>query len=717
MRQQEADWEATGTKINHTARGREVVLSSQVKNRAFGQSVLVDRPEQQALDTSPRPLRHPAIAAEGTEPKMLGPVEPKGLSCDFHREVVKRNTRNEPRFQHLERVFAAVTQPIPSQSQTTLVHKTQELRHIEHHHHHHLQFLQQNSPYDDDDACDPFCRCKCHTSSPPSRFHLAAFRATLGTFSFLFSGTLAATSSSSCNTPSCRSQNSRHTTKYLRLTYTFPAWLLAAAATLTFSDATGVPELALRITRRIPPDSTSLFHSIIGLAWRSDIPGLQRALRARECTVFDARGDDGTAALQFALRGRRYEAAELLLREGADPFQANDKGEAPFQIAVRHLYTSTTSTSMSMSNNNNNNMSARDRARLEAALPMDEILDASALTDLHRVVMGIRPLDVRTYLAALIQNVAATDDDAAGPNAVDDIVNQPDLCGWSPIYYAAGRGDAVAVQALLDAGASPNMLPRRRQSDGDGNGDGASMNGIEGGNPLSIACQEGHLPVVRLLLAAGAEVEPPLPGSLPLVMCARAPAGCYAEIAKELLAAGARWDTEDHAHFNGLLSAAVWDRGDLLDVLLAEGADVNWCDAEGANVLGNAVVYESHDVVRRMLALGGQRLDYAHVGEAGQTVLHLLGVTADVRMMKLFIQSGTVKGMDRDLKDQHGMTPNGHFEKRKNITPELRETWDRLLAVVCGPDQMGLGREGEEAKSDDEEEEDEEFYEAKETVE
>lgn len=675
LRQQEAYWEAMGTKIDRLARRGEEVPSNPVDIGTYGQPVVVDRPEQQVLDPSPRPLRHPAITVDGTEPKVLGPVEPKGLLCEFEREVVKRGTRNEPGFQHLERVFAAVTRPI--QSQRPHIHKHQEFNHVEHHHHDDFQLQQRNSRYN---QCGPFCRCKCHTSGPASRFQLAAFRATLGTFSFLFSGTLA----TPCTNPSCKSRR----TKYLRITYTFPSWFLAAAATFTFSDATGAPELALRITRRIPPDSTSMFNSIIGLAWRNEIPAIQRALRARECTVYDARGDDGTTALQFALRGRRYEAAELLLHEGADPFQANDKGEAPFQIAVRHLYTSTST----------RNMSARDRARLEAALPMDDILDASALTDLHRVVMGIRPLDVRMYLAV---NATAC--------LVD--INEPDLCGWSPIYYAAGRGDATAVRALLDAGASPNMLPRRSSGD--------SLR-IDGGNPLSIACQEGHLPVVRLLLAAGAQVEP-RPGSLPLVMCARAPTE-YTEIARELLAAGARWDTEDDAHFNGLLSAAVWDRGDLLDLLVAKGADVNWRDVEGANVLGNAVVYEGHDVVRRMLALG-QRLDYAHVGEAGQTVLHLLGVTADMGMMRLFIESETVKGMDAELKDEHGMTAKEHFEKRKNITPELRETWARLLEVVCSPNEMSLRGGPEEEENNVEEEEEEEgdeeevFYEAEETVE
>lgn len=115
------------------------------------------------------------------------------------------------------------------------------------------------------------------------------------------------------------------------------------------------------------------------------------------------------------------------------------------------------------------------------------------------------------------------------------------------------------------------------------------------------------------------------------------------------------------------------------------GADVNWVDSEGPNLLGNAVVYESQTVVAGLLRLVGAGLgavDYGRVGEAGQTVLHILRFAGDVGMMRVFIESGTVDGLDGDLRDVTGMTAGYHFRARENVTDALRETWERLLEVA-----------------------------------
>lgn len=563
--------------------------------------------------------------ANDAAPKSLYMVEPKALSEEFQREVVRRGARNEATFQHLETAFTLLTQP-----RQALVQQAPRQA-LPHHPYPRTRYEELSSQrLHANGRCGELCACRCHTQATNRirLYQLTAFSTTFGTFSFFFNGNL----SQKCTLPTCKSRQ----TRLFRVHYTLPTWLLQAAISATYSDLSGTPELTLRVLRRLPTDPTTMFHSLIGLAYRGDLTGMHTALRSRTSTVHDARGDDGTGVLQFALRNRQYAAAELLLREGADPFQFNDKGEAPFQLAVRHIYTST--------------MAPTDRARMLAALPMDEVVDAVELSDLHRVVMGIWPLDVGAYLAR---------------HAVVD-VNEKDLFGWSALYYAAGRGDVQAVRALLSAGASPQRLVIPGKPDGE--------------SPLSMACAAGHLAVVRVLLDAGAAVEPPC-----LISVARAHAEeeVLVAIARALLAAGARWDTRlVGVPFNALLMAGVSDRVGLFELLVEEaGADCNWVDAEGSSLLQNLVVYGSQKVAAWMIQK--KELDWEHVGEGGQTVLHMLGLVADEAMMRVFIRAEVRPELERALRDESGRTATECFEGREGVSRELRGVWDELLRVLC----------------------------------
>ncbi|WP_162906821.1 ankyrin repeat domain-containing protein [Algihabitans albus] len=84
--------------------------------------------------------------------------------------------------------------------------------------------------------------------------------------------------------------------------------------------------------------------------------------------------------------------------------------------------------------------------------------------------------------AALDEAGAAADKDASSS------VNARDRWGCSLLYYAAGKGDPVLVEGLLERGAEVE-----RASDA-------------GNTPLMIAAARGHLKIVKRLLTAGADV-------------------------------------------------------------------------------------------------------------------------------------------------------------------------------------------------------------------
>ena len=77
--------------------------------------------------------------------------------------------------------------------------------------------------------------------------------------------------------------------------------------------------------------------------------------------------------------------------------------------------------------------------------------------------------------------------DAAGTDTASQ-ANARDRWGCSLLYYAAGKGDPVLIEGLLERGAEVE-----RASDA-------------GNTPLMIAAARGHIKIVKRLLAAGADV-------------------------------------------------------------------------------------------------------------------------------------------------------------------------------------------------------------------
>lgn len=78
-------------------------------------------------------------------------------------------------------------------------------------------------------------------------------------------------------------------------------------------------------------------------------------------------------------------------------------------------------------------------------------------------------------------------------------VNQRAPGGWTALMYAAHRGNAQAVQILLDAGADPNLRSERMT--------GNTQAPIPSSSALAEALEQGHGKVAQQLLDANAEVR------------------------------------------------------------------------------------------------------------------------------------------------------------------------------------------------------------------
>jgi ankyrin repeat protein len=148
---------------------------------------------------------------------------------------------------------------------------------------------------------------------------------------------------------------------------------------------------------------------------------------------------------------------------------------------------------------------------------------------------------------------------------------------------AASRGDVSAVKLMLSGGIRINA------SDAYGN------------SALLEASGNGHLDVVRALLAAGAHVDGMDASLTPL---SSATIHNQLQIVQLLLRKGARIDTTGKDGTPAVLRAVQLNRVDVCRELLLAGANTRTRDANGSSLLHIAVLAGYRDMVALLLEFG-----------------------------------------------------------------------------------------------------------------
>jgi len=135
---------------------------------------------------------------------------------------------------------------------------------------------------------------------------------------------------------------------------------------------------------------------------------------------------------------------------------------------------------------------------------------------------------------------------------------------------AASRGDAAAVQAILDRGADPN------QTDG------------YGLTAVILAARAGSVPCVRTMLEHGADPDRPggVNGWTPLMHAVHKNQRATAQA---LLDCGADVDARNPNGVTALIMAAGYGNTPMVELLLDRGADLHAQAADGATVFAAAV--------------------------------------------------------------------------------------------------------------------------------
>jgi ankyrin repeat protein len=170
--------------------------------------------------------------------------------------------------------------------------------------------------------------------------------------------------------------------------------------------------------------------------------------------------------------------------------------------------------------------------------------------------------------------------------------------GLSAIMWALYRGRIDMVEMLLGGGLELDVfeaasLGRTDRLEAILESDSAKAHAWspDGFTPLHLAAFFGHVEAVRALLARNAQVDAvsrnPM-NVMPLHSAAAGP-GNRAPVGRALLDAGAEVDARSHGGFTALQEAAENGDEDLMELLLARGADPTLTNDDGKSAADLAI--------------------------------------------------------------------------------------------------------------------------------
>ena len=336
---------------------------------------------------------------------------------------------------------------------------------------------------------------------------------------------------------------------------------------------------------------------------------LVRSLVSQKADV-NALQADGSTALHWIVRSDDLETADLLIHAGANVAAANRRGITPLDLACL------------------NGSAAMLRKLLDAgANPNAAHPDGQ--TPLMTAARTGNPDAVRVLL-----------DKGAAVNAKDSIAEQ------TALMFAITENHPEAVRVLLDHGADVNartsIVETPPATSGNLQGIGRAQNRekpVPQGamTPLLYAARDGRTEIARMLLAAGAKVnQAEANGESPLLVAIN---NGQTELAQVLLEQGADPNATD-----GFGRAPLWSAVDYRNLDAAEGSGTNGVNRElvlpliralldrGANP--NVQTKVEPPSRRWMMPFGARQW----VNPAGQTPFVRAALAGDVAVMRLLLE-------------------------------------------------------------------------------
>jgi hypothetical protein len=293
-------------------------------------------------------------------------------------------------------------------------------------------------------------------------------------------------------------------------------------------------------------------------------------------------------ALMLAALTSSKESVDLLLRSGADVNATTSGGQTALMMvalmADAKVVQSLLRVKPDLGAEDEYGWTALNWAHLNNHLEVSDLLKQA----------GAREGSVRFAPEEFL--VAARDGDVAGfRNFIKGgaSLNATDRAGHTALVIAAEMGHVDIVKLLLAAGADPNITDNLRPRElGMLVSEDVVLAGIDevmetgkgqGITPLAFAARFGHAEVVRILLQAGAQVNEKARKAMPLLLALTE--NGRAAIVALLLNAGAEVDAQDNGGMSPLMEASLSGDVESARILLAHGANGRLADKNGHTAL------------------------------------------------------------------------------------------------------------------------------------
>ncbi|KAI7782184.1 hypothetical protein LA080_013728 [Diaporthe eres] len=372
------------------------------------------------------------------------------------------------------------------------------------------------------------------------------------------------------------------------------------------------PELLLRSRRII---ETPAYYT----AEQGKLTALRQLYAEGRTGVHDSNPVSGRNTLFDGIFRGHLDVVYFLLDSGADMEAADFCRFTPRDLAFQRVNTA---------------CSRELAAQLHTLFRLDEVPDDLEFTTAHRIVLGMSHLDLGDYLSEHPEDI-----------------NNPDLLGRTPLWWAVRRDDVPRSHALLAYGADPNIA------------------NAAGRSPLHNAAAQGIPELVGDLLAHGADVhQRSFEGKTPLQTI-----GAYGvreedvqKVMHELLDAGSDIDARD-SYGRTPISLCCFDSHiDIARLLLERGADISIADVRGWLPLHWAIYDGAARIVELCLARGDCDMDF--VAGEGMNVLHFVAerCTAE-QVVDAVLAMADVSGVDPDAEDSRGRTAADILEERRSL--------------------------------------------------
>ncbi len=300
--------------------------------------------------------------------------------------------------------------------------------------------------------------------------------------------------------------------------------------------------------------------------------------------------------LHIAFDRQNYWVVQLLVERGADVNMRDQKGDTPLHMVEPRVYDS---------------MGPLEAIRHKTI----ELLVSKGADIGARNNRGQTPLHlyVNRYRGCFEETIDLCISKGADVNAKDND-------GYTPLDYVVDKEDYVLVEALRNHGGKRGD-PLRAQ--------------------MLEAAEKGNLPLVRELLAKGADINAKNTNGYTALHMAVSKS--HKDIVEFLIAKGADVNARSRS---GSTPLHLAKREDIAKILLASGVEIDPRDSAGYTPLLRAAKYRTKEVVEALLEAGAA-VDAKEKGD-GQTPLHFAVRRGNVEIAEALIAAGAeVNALDR----------------------------------------------------------------------